>query len=87
MGLGLGLEAAALKEKEVAKDRMQVDVVCGRATSRDRIFEFVLTATRETPWKVARVINADPFNEVLKKGEIIVNFVDAFHGPVAVGEE
>jgi hypothetical protein len=70
----VGLEAAALNAKEVAKDRMQVDVVRGRATSRDRILEFVLTATRETPWKVARVINANPFNEVLKKGAIIGEF-------------
>jgi len=68
----VGLEAAALKAKEVAKDRMQVDVVRGRATSRDRIFEFVLAAIRETPWKVARV-NANPFNGVLKKGMNIVN--------------
>jgi len=75
----VGLEAAALKAKEVAKDRMQVDVVRGKATSRDRIFEFVLAAIRETPWKVARVINADPFNEVLKKGIIIVSMRSCFY--------
>lgn len=69
------VEAAALKGKEDAKERIQIGELCMRTNSRDMFV--CATMARETTGTVARVINVDPLIGVLRNGIIIANIVDA----------